>query len=330
MSEWAISSSVQTKRLATPFLRMAILFAALLIFIALYLTWDMKAGWEFTLRFRGKKLLTLLLVGFSISSATLLFQTISHNRILTPGILGFDALYVLLQSLLIMTLGVIGFNSFNPYSKWILETSLMMGAMFLLFRLMFRGHQQSLQLLMLAGIIMGALFSSASALIFRLLDPTQFDVLQDSLFASFGSVQPTLLSISMVVIALTIGLLFRYHHQLDVLLLGRDAAINLGIAYKKMVGMTLMIVALLVSLSTALVGPVSFFGLLVVHLAYRFSGSYRHAILLPFAALLGMLTLVLGEFVLQHVAQFNTRLSIIIEFVGGIFFLALILKQGRT
>lgn len=314
----------------TPGWRLALLLSLVIFAIALYLTWDIKASLAFTLKYRSKKLITLLLVGFSVSTATLLFQTLSQNRILTPGIMGFDALYVLIQSVLVLTLGVIGFNTLNPYFKWGMETSLMILAMLMMYRLLFRGNQQSLQFMMLAGIIFGILFSSGSALVFRLLDPMQFGVLQDALFATFAAVDPILLQISLLVLALTVVFLWRFHARLDVMLLGQNSATSLGLNYNTMVLMILLLVAILVSLSTALVGPVSFFGLLVVHLAYRLAGSYQHHILIPFAALLGMLTLVSGEFILQHLTNFSTRLSIIIEFFGGLFFLALIIRQGKA
>lgn len=317
-------------RVQSPLFRLTVLTALLAVAIVFYLTWDARASWSFTLNFRGKKLATLLLVGSAIGIATLLFQTLSQNRILTPGIMGFDALYVLIQSTLVFSLGVIGFTALNPYLKWLLETLIMVGCMLLMFQVLFRGSIKSLQLMMLAGIILGVFFTSLSSLIFRLLDPTQFIVLQDSLFATFGSIPASLLNISLAVFGLAIIWLWRVNNQLDVLLLGEASATSLGIDYPKFTRRMLVLIALLVSLSTALVGPVSFFGLLVVHLSYQFCPSFHHRYLIPYTALIGMLTLVLGDFMLQHIFQFNTRLSIIIEFVGGLFFLALIIKQGKA
>ena len=183
---------------------------------------------------------------------------------------------------------------------------------------------------MLSGIILGVFFSSLTALVIRVLDPQQFTVLQDSLFASFGSVSPTLLRISWVVLSACFIILWKLHSEFDVMLLGEETAKSLGVNFAARTKIILLLVAVLVSLSTALVGPVSFFGLLVVHLAYQMAGSYKHKFLLPFSVMLGMLTLVTGEFLLQHIFSFNTRLSIIIEFVGGLFFLLLIIRQGRT
>jgi iron complex transport system permease protein len=311
-------------------IRLAVLAGLLLLFIGLFLTWNVKASWSFTLEYRGLKLLTLIIVGASISIATLLFQTICGNRILTPGIMGFDSMYILIQTVLIFFLGTLGFAALSPYLKWALETTIMVGCVLALASLLFRGTTQSLHYLILVGIILGVLFSSLSYLFSRMLDPTQFAVLQDSMFASFGSVESSLLLVSCFVFAITIFFLTRIHSELDVMLLGRNSAMNLGVDFSKRTLQTLFITVLLIALSTALVGPVSFFGLLVVHLTYRLCGSYKHRVMIPFATLLGILTLVSGEFLLQHLFSFQTRLSIIIEFIGGIFFLILIIRQGKA
>ncbi|MFQ3262032.1 iron chelate uptake ABC transporter family permease subunit [Reinekea sp.] len=314
----------------SPAMRLLFLITLLIIAIALYLTWDMKASLAFTLKYRSKKLATLLIVGTAVAISTVLFQTLTENKILTPGIMGFDSLYVLVQGLLVLTLGVSGFNSFNPYVKWVAETSLMIACTALLYRMFFRQSSQSLQFLLLAGIVLGILFSSASGLVFRLLDPTEFSVLQDSLFASFSMVDPTMLAISIVVIATLVFYIWRKHAILDVMLLGRHCATNLGVNLNRMTKELLVIVAILVSVSTALVGPITFFGLLVAHLAYRLAATYQHKFLLPSAALLGMLVLVVGDFSLQHIFSFSTQLSIIIELFGGICFLALIMYREKT
>ncbi|WP_207902779.1 iron chelate uptake ABC transporter family permease subunit [Reinekea marinisedimentorum] len=311
-------------------IRLAILCAFLLVSVTLFLTWNVKASWAFTLEYRGMKLLSLVIVGASISIATLLFQTICGNRILTPGIMGFDSMYILIQTILIFSLGSVGFSSMSPYLKWALETAVMLGCVLLLAWMLFRGTSQSLHYLILVGIIFGVLFTSLSYLFSRMLDPTQFSVLQDSMFASFGSVDPALLLISGFVFTATALFLFRIHAELDVMLLGRQSALNLGVDFSRRTLQTLFVTVVLIALSTALVGPVSFFGLLVAHLTYRLCGSYKHGIMIPFATVLGILTLVSGEFVLQHLLSFQTRLSIIIEFIGGVFFLVLIIRQGKA
>ena len=86
------------------------LTALLLLSCALFLTWNAPQGeWGYILPLRGAKLAALLLVAYSVGVSTLLFQTLTNNPILTPSVLGFDALYVFLQTLLVFALGVLVF-----------------------------------------------------------------------------------------------------------------------------------------------------------------------------------------------------------------------------
>ena len=188
---------------------------------------------------------------------------------------------------------------------------------------------QSLHLVLLVGIVLGVLFRSLSNLMQRIMAPNEFVVLQDRLFANFNSVNADILLISgLAVLAVTlIGV--RSLAAFDVLALGRDPAISLGVDYKKNITQILILVSILVSVATALVGPVTFFGLLVANLAYQITGSSKHRYVLLVAALLAMATLVIGQIVLERIFAFNIALSIIIEFAGGIAFIFLILRGTR-
>lgn len=306
--------------------RLCIAGLVALLTCLLFLTYDATASWQFTLPFRGKKLLALGLVAASVSCATLVFQTISHNRILTPEIVGFDALFIFLQTILVFIFGGFGFAVIDPQVKWLVQVGLLLGVMFLLSRVFLSGRV-SMHLLVLGGIIVGIMFKSASALLQRLINPADFVVLQDAYFASFNQVNTTLLGISGVALIASLVVVYRLRFELDVLLLGRDPSISLGIPYARRTRQLLMLVTLLIAVSTALVGPVTFLGLLVVHLAYRVAGSYQHRFVLPMSVVTGITVLVGGEALVQYVFQFNTRLSFIVEFIGGLFFLWLLLSK---
>lgn len=307
--------------------RLCLAAALALATCLLYMSWNVTASWEFTLEFRGKKLLTFLIVAIAISTATLLFQTLSNNRIITPAIIGFDSLYILIQTALVFFLGAMQYTQLNVYLKWGIEISLLvLGASFL-FQWLFVKKRHSLYLLILIGVVFGVLFHSLSALLMRLINPSEFTVLQDSLFASFNAVDPHLLLISTLVIGCIGFFVSKVHHQYDVLALGEAMAINLGINHARLSRVTLIIVITLIGLSTSLVGPVTFFGLLVVNLAYIVSASHLHRHLIPMAICCAIITLVGSDVLLQHFLHYNSKLSIIIEFVGGIFFLLLILRN---
>lgn len=311
----------------TPKTRLLIATLMALLSIGFFMSFNVKASWEFTLLFRGKKLLTFLIVAFCISTATLLFQSMSNNRIITPAIMGFDALYMLIQTSLVFALGAIQYATLNHYLKWAVEVSILVVAASFLFQWLFIKKQFNLYLLILIGVVLGVLFRSFSSLMMRMIDPTEFSVLQDSLFASFNAADSYLLLISAMVVCLISGFIIRYHHQFDVMALGKPIATNLGINHVALTRATIIIITVLIGLSTSLVGPVTFFGLLVVNVAYLVCGSHLHRYLIPMSILTAIICLVGSDVLLQHVLHYNTKLSIIIEFIGGVFFLGLILRK---
>jgi iron complex transport system permease protein len=242
--------------------------------------------------------------------------------------MGFDALYVLIKTAIVFFLGVGALISIDSQIQFLVEVLVMVGASSLLFRWLFLGEERSLHLLVLVGIVFGILFRSLGNFMQRMLDPGAFNVLQDTLFASFSTTDPTILSVSCVIVLAVSVVGLRLMHTFDVLSLGRSHAVNLGVDYRRTVAIILVLVAILVSVSTALVGPVTFFGLLVATLAHSLVGNSKHRFVLPAAFLLSVICLVGGQTLLERVFAFDTALSIIIEFLGGIVFIILVLRKS--
>nr|WP_244467920.1 iron chelate uptake ABC transporter family permease subunit [Nitratireductor soli] len=291
------------------------------------MTLGAKGQWDFILAFRGTKLIGMALVAYAVATSTVLFQTITQNRILTPSVMGFDALYAAIQTAVVFFLGAHQLSIFDPRLRFIVEALIMSGLSLLLFRWLFLGRHRGLHLVVLAGIVFGVFFRSLSLMMQRLLDPNAFIVLQDQLFASFNTIDQELLLVSGVIVVATSILSRRLLARLDVLALGRDVAINLGVDYRRVVMLLFAMIAILVSVSTALVGPVTFFGLLVANLAYQALGTDRHRYTLPAATLIAIIALVGGQTIFERVFGFDTALSIIIEFTGGIAFMLLLYRD---
>ena len=327
MSSIASTTSLP-RRLSRPALVLIVLGLLAVLSIALFMTLGAKGSWSFVLSFRGKKLLSLALVAYSVAVSTVLFQTVTNNRILTPSIMGFDALYVLIKTSIVFFLGIGALISIDGQIQFLVEVLVMVGASSLLFRWLFLGEERSLHLLVLVGIVFGILFRSLGNFMQRMLDPGAFNVLQDTLFASFSMTDPAILGVSCIIVLAVSVVGLRLMHTYDVLSLGRAQAINLGVAYKRTVAIILVMVSVLVSVSTALVGPVTFFGLLVATLAHSLVGNSRHRYVLPAAILLAIIALVGGQTLLERVFAFDTALSIIIEFLGGLVFIFLVLRRS--
>jgi len=163
-----------------------------------------------------------------------------------------------------------------------------------------------------------------------LIDPNEFQIVQDRMFASFNNVNGDLVWLSLFVIGMVIFIGWRSIPYLDVLSLGRETAINLGVSYDKIVKQMLVISAVLISVSTALVGPITFFGLIVANLSYQFFKTYKHSILISGAALMSVIALVGGQWVVERIFTFSTTLSVIINFIGGVYFIYLLLRESRS
>ena len=302
----------------------SILFASCLFFI----TYNANGNWDFVLPFRGKKLVLLLTIAYTIGVSTLLFQTLTNNPILTPSILGFDSLYLLIQTTLVFILGGVGFTQLDLIGKFGIETSLMLLGSLLLFRTLNKSNAD-LARMILVGVIFGVLFRSLNNLLQRMIDPEEFAVAQSTSFASFNTVNPTLLWISVGITILSAYWIWLNHHKLDVLLLGKDRAFGLGLNYSQFTRRLLICCALLVAVSTALVGPILFLGLLVCALVNAISPVIAHSVRIPMTVIIAAITLVLGQAVFEQLLKMQGVLSVVIEFAGGIVFIYLILKQKK-
>ncbi|RVV98570.1 iron ABC transporter permease [Mesobaculum littorinae] len=309
--------------------RLIPLALALGVASVLFLTLGARGSWSFVLGYRGQKLAALLIVGAAIAVSTVIFQTISGNRILTPSIMGFDALFVLLQTGLVFSLGGFGLAALSAEARFGLELLLLLAAALLLFGTLLGGRRQDIHRMILTGIIFGVMFRSVASFLQRMIDPNEFAVVQSASFARFTTIPTELLAISGVLCVAALAAAWAMRHRLDVLALGRDAAVSLGLPHRATVLAALTLTAVLVSVSTALVGPVTFFGLLVAALAHRITGDHRHAVLMPAAALLAGLVLVAGQTLVERVLDLSTTLSVVVEFAGGIVFLLLILREPK-
>lgn len=308
---------------------LAALVVVALVLVAVYLTVNVRAGWDFILPFRGRRVAAMAVVGVAVSVSTVAFQTLAANRILTPSILGFDALYQAIQTAMVFTLGSVTVARIGVLGHFGISLAVMLVASLALFLGLFGGARRSLHLVLLVGVVLGTSLRSLTLLLQRLLDPDAFHTLQARLFASFSGVDERLLLVAAIVVAAGTGVLFAIRRRLDVMALGRETATALGLDHRRTTLVVITIVAVLVSTSTALVGPITFFGLLVANLAYGLVRSHRHALTIPAAALLSVVVLVGGQTVLEHLLGMGTILSVVVELVGGIVFLGMLINGGR-
>jgi len=308
--------------------KMILLFLLCALLIGFYILEGLNSSnIDYNLPRRIKKILAVILVGYATGHSTLIFQTITENHILTPSIMGLDSLYLFLQTLVVFLFGSRQLTMMNDTSSFFITLVLMIGAALILFLLMFRGEKHNVYFLVLVGMIFGTLFGGLSNFMQMLIDPNEFSVLQGKMFATFNKVNTDLLWIAGGITFITALWSIKDLKLLDVISLGRNHAINLGVNYRYLILKNLIAVAIFTSTATVLVGPVSFLGILVISLTRSLFTTYKHSIFLPGVSLLSVAILMAGMFLAERVMNFSVPLSVIVNFAGGIFFMFLLLKQ---
>lgn len=285
--------------------------------------------WQYNLHHRSISLIAIVLTGAAIALASVIFQVIVNNRILTPGVLGLDSLFVLTQTAIIFIFGREAFSGIPPIVLFILSSSVMVAFALLLFYLLFQREDYNIFFLLLVGIVFGTLFYNTSVFFEVVMDPSEFQIVQDVQFASFNNVNADILKIAAVILIAVLLYTVKFLPYLNVMALGRDHAVNLGVEYKKISLRMLIIVAVLMSVSTALVGPITFLGILVLNLAIELVRSYRYGIILMAAILISISILLFGQWITLHILKFSTPLSVIINFIGGSYFIYMLLRMNR-
>lgn len=300
-----------------------------LVLALIFIVWGLSpSNYGYFLSRRIPLVVAIIITGSAIGLSSLVFQTATNNRILTPSILGLDALYVFIQSIIIFTLGSASILMGNNNLNFLLSLGLMIIFSSLLFKNLFKNEDENIMVLLLVGIILGTLFQSMTSFVQMLIDPNEFSHLQGKMFASFNNINTDILLISIVGIVSIIIYSIRYFKIWDIISLGREEAINLGVDYQGEVRRIMLIVAFLVSISTALVGPITFLGLLVANLSREFLKTYEHKYLILGSMSMGVIALLASQLIVERILNFSTPISVLINLIGGIYFIYLLLKEN--
>ncbi|GAB3623505.1 iron chelate uptake ABC transporter family permease subunit [Mariniluteicoccus endophyticus] len=278
---------------------------------------------------RSTTVVVMALVACCQALATVAFQTVTTNRIITPSIMGFESLFVAVQTTAVWAFGVAGLVALTGTTQFLVQVALMVGLSLALYGWLLSGRYANLQVMLLIGIVIGGGLGSVSSFMRRMLSPSEFDVLTARLFGSISNAHAGYLPYAIPLCLLAGGAILMSSRRLDVLALGRDATIGLGLDHRRETIRILFLVSVLMAVSTAMVGPMTFLGFLVATLAYQLADTHDHRYVLPVAALCGFLVLTGAYFVMNHVFYAGGAVSVIIELVGGSVFLFVLLKKGR-
>ena len=270
---------------------------------------------------------TMAIAALCQSLATVAFHSVTNNRIITPSLLGYDALYSTIQTSMIFFFGAGALVGFTGTGAFLTQVGLMVLMSLLLYGWLLSGKYANLQLMLLVGIIIGTGLNSVSTFMRRMLAPSDFDSLQARLFGSVTNADAAYFPIVIPLVLVVGVLLYAFSNRLNIVSLGKDVATSFGVNHRGSVIYTLILISLLMSVSTALIGPLTFFGFLVATLCYQVASTYDHKYVFPMAFALGFFVLTSAYFFMYHIFNTPSVVSVIIELFGGIIFLAVILKR---
>lgn len=278
---------------------------------------------------RIPKLIVIALTAFSIGSASIVFQSVINNTIVTPCLLGMDALYTLVHTLVYFFAGAASILVTKRQLAFAVDLVIMAVVSVIIYSYIFRKTGSNVLYVILIGTVLTSFFGSLQSTITRIMDPSSYETLLTTLVASFDNANNSLIFFSIIVLA-AIAIFFKKDLRLlDLLTLGKDKAVNLGVDYDKSIRRLLLAVTLYMTVATALVGPLAFLGLIIANLSRQLMQTYRHSYLIAASVLFGMIVLFAGQFLVERIFSYNLPVSVFITTGGGIYFLYLLLAKRK-
>ena len=285
---------------------------------------------RYAMRLRMPKLIVMLITAFAIGGASIVFQSIINNTIVTPCLLGMNSLYTLIHTAVVFFAGTGSFLALNANASFAVDVVLMGLVATVIYGWLFQKTRHNVLYVLLIGTVLSSFFSSIQTTLTRIMDPNEYDTLLTTLVASFSNVNSEIILFSILLLSAVIFVLRKDLMLLDVLTLGKEQAINLGVDYDRSIRRLLLGVTLCIAVATAMVGPISFLGLIIANLARQFLKTYRHTQLILGSALFGMIVLVGGQLLVEHVFTYSIPVSVFITVGGGIYFLYLLLTAKKA
>ena len=313
---------------------LSILSVMVVLLVATYLLIPTKNSTtvsNYILPRRLLKLLVMVIVSCAIPISTISFQTVLQNRFLTPGVLGIESLFVFIQSGLYYFESLVGVKVEQSVIIYSVTIAIQISLLLLLMNASKELMLSNFKVLLLLTMAFSMLLRNASTFLQVLMDPNEFDKLQSSLYPSFQKMnaQPMMIGVSICLFVLLMMVFYKIRHQLDALHLGVDGAKMLGINTKRLSNVVIVVVIIMTSLSTILVGPLQFLGFMIANLTYQLTKEYKHGVLWLFSAVLGLVIVLAAQLIVERIFLLTIPISVFIEGIGGVLYLILLVKGEK-
>ena len=251
-----------------------------------------KASWGYIiLESRLPQALTALLSGAALAASGLMLQTAFNNPLAGPDVLGINAGAGLGAAIVLLLFGglVPTGNLFFGGSLALVSAAFIGALLVTLIIIFFAARLRSHTMLLIIGMMIGYIVSSAVSLLnfFSTAEGVQSYLMWG--MGNFGGVSRNSIPLFATLILIGIGIAISLIKPLNALLLGERYAENLGINIRNTRLLLLLSTGLLVAVTTAYCGPISFIGLAVPHMARLLLGTGNHRSLMPTTILCGSL-----------------------------------------
>ena len=290
------------------------------LFSGLFIQFDETVATIFDLRF--PRIMIAMLGGAAIAVSGVLLQAVMKNPLADPGIIGVSSGASLTAVLV---------TAFFPALYFVTPLLAFLGGMvafLLVYSLSWKGGLSPLRII-LVGVAVNAMFTG---LMSAFNSGTGSNYSGAASIVNANITMKTWDDFQTLAIYAVIGLVasFFVAGQCNLLALEDKTARSLGMNVTRSRIVISVIAVLLASISTAVIGPISFLGLIVPHIARLLVGS-SHKVLIPYSILLGAFTLLLADTVGRTIAYpYEISASIIMSVVGGPFFILLLRRSMQN
>ena len=241
-------------------------------------------------QFRFPRALNALFSGAALGACGLMLQTVFRNPLADPFILGivFGARFgVALLTVITGTVGNALLYKYGFFGDFAMAAASAAGTVLVLGLLLALSQRVSTVTLLVAGLMLGYLFTGLVSVVMHFVDESQaraFEAWSDGSFAGATFQQ---LQILVPLVAAGLALAWLQVKALNSLLLGEGYARSLGLSVRRARMFTFLILAVLVGTVTAFCGPVAFIGIVTAHLCRLLFRTADHRILMPAVMLMG-------------------------------------------
>ena len=157
------------------------------------------------MKIRTPKLIVMIITAFAIGGASIVFQSVINNRIVTLCLLGMNSLYTLIHTAVVFFAGSGSILAANANLSFAADLIIMGVTATLNYSYFFRKTKHNVLYILLIGTVLTSLFSSIQTTLTRVMDPNEYDNLLNTLVASFSNINTEIIIFSVIVLGVIIA-----------------------------------------------------------------------------------------------------------------------------